>query len=148
MFFDFAVQYISKHPDVKPDLEVSDEMLEEFRQYLKDKEFDYKTSMQYAYEQLKETVTEENKDSIFGDQLATLSELIENEKSTDFDRSKDFIKRMIKRDIVSAIAGERGVYEHLWLHTDKAVLKAVEIMQQDGEYARMLAAGSHKAELN
>ena len=148
MFFDFAVQHISKYPDVKPDLEVNDEMLEEFRQYLKDKEFDYKTSMQYAYEQLKETVTEDNKDSIFGDQLTTLSELIENEKSTDFDHSKDFIKRMIKRDIISAIAGERGVYEHLWLHTDKAVLKAVEIMQQDGEYAKMLAAGSHKAELN
>ena len=148
MFFDFAIQYVSEHPDIKPDFDVTDAMLEDFRQYLKDKEFDYKTSMQYALEQLQETVKEENKDSVFSEQLANLEKLIENEKSSDFDQSKDFIKRMIKRDVIQAIAGERGVYEHLWLHTDKAVLKAVKIMQEDGEYAKMLAAGSRNTELN
>jgi hypothetical protein len=51
------------------------------------------------------------------------------------------VKRAIKREIVSSIAGERGVYEHIVLKTDKTVKKAVEILTTPSEYARLITDG-------
>ena len=59
MFFNYAVQYVADHPDVTADIEITDDIVEEFRQFLKEKEFDYKTDLQVAYESLLEAVEED-----------------------------------------------------------------------------------------
>jgi carboxyl-terminal processing protease len=149
MFFDFAVKYVAEHPEVKPDFEVTDEIVEQFRQFIKEKGFDYKSSLQVALEELRESVAEEGKDSLFADMIDSLETLVELEKEHDFNESIDYIKRTIKREVVAAIAGQRGVYEEVVLKTDPAVKKAVEILSKPGEYARLIAQGHNKkAELN
>jgi len=148
LFFDFAVKHVSEHPDVKPDMTVSDEIVEDFRAFTKVKEFDYTTSLQAALNDLKEKITESEKDDMFADALAELEALIEKEKEQDFDESIDYIKRTIKREIVASIAGERGVYEEVLLKTDKTVLKAVEILQSPGDYTSLITTGQKKAEVN
>jgi len=147
MFFNFAVDYVAAHPDIKPDFEVTAELLEEFRTYLKDQEFTYKSALQIAVEELHETVTEENKESVFEESLTDMEALVAAEKEVDFDRSSKYIKRAIKREIVSAVFGERGVYEQLLFKTDKTLLKAAEILSQPGEYSRLITEGKKKAEL-
>ena len=77
-----------------------------------------------------------------------MEELIEEEKTDDFDKSIYYIKRTIKRDILSSIAGQRGVYEYLTLRTDKSVRKAVEILKSKEEYTKLLSNGQKKAQLN
>jgi carboxyl-terminal processing protease len=147
MFFDFAVEYVADHPDVKPGLEVTDDMVNDFRQFVKDKAFSYKSTLQLSLDELQQTVTSENKEAEFSKSLAELSRLVEAEKDADFDRSLDYIKRAIRREIVRSIAGERGFYEEVVLKSDKAVKQAVELLNQPQDYSKLITEGKAKAQL-
>ncbi len=148
MFFDFAVKYVAGHPEVKPNFEVTDEIVGQFREYVKERDFDYKSTLETGLEELRETITSEEKDSLFSGMIDSLEALVEVEKAQDFDRSLDYIKKTIKREVVAAIAGQRGVYEEVVLKTDKAVKKAVEILSSPDEYAKLISIGQNKAELD
>jgi len=147
MFFDFAVKHIAEHPDVKPDFIVTDDIVKEFRSFIKDKKFTYKSKLQLSLEQLDKSITDVDQRKLFEPTLNSLKALIELEKSKDFDKSITFIKESIKREIVSSIAGERGIYEQMVLKIDPAVQKALEILKKPDEYARILSEGKKKAEL-
>ncbi|MCP4685946.1 MAG: S41 family peptidase [bacterium] len=147
MFFDFAVAYIADHPTLKPDFEVTDEMIAEFRGFIEEKEFDYKSALQVALESLSETVVAEDREEVFEKSLEDMQALVEAEKETDLDLALPYIKKALKREIVSSIAGERGVYENIVLKTDRAVEKAVSILTTPKEYSRLITEGKQKAEL-
>lgn len=149
MFFDFAIQYVADHPEVKPDIEIDQEIIEGFKEFIEEREFDYKTSLQVSVEKLRETVDEEGTLDAFEGTLDSLRSLVELEKADDFDASLDYITTALKREIVSAIAGQRGVYEQVILRTDKTIQKAVGILQSPGEYTKLMTEGADpKAELN
>ncbi len=148
MFFDYAVQYMSGHPDVTPDIEVTDEMVEDFRQFIEEKDFEYISSLEASLEKLEKTIEKEEKSDAFSGMLDSLRTLVEVEKQNEFDASVDYIRKTIRREIVAAIAGERGIYEEIILKTDPAVRKAVEVLTSEGEYTKMITKGQEKAELN
>ncbi len=141
MFFDFAIKYIAQHPDVKPDLEITPEIVAEFRKFIKEKDFDYKSALQVALEDLQKTVTEQDKEAEFGGSIENMEKLVEQDKTKDFDQSLDYIKRAIKREVALAVAGEKGTYENVILPTDKTIRKAVEVLSSPQEYARMMHEG-------
>ena len=147
MFFDYAIKYVSEHPDVKLNFEVTDAMVEDFRSFTEEKEFSYKTKLQISLESLEESITDDSQRDFLQPAIDSLASLIEFEKGKDFDKSRKYIKRAIKREIVSSIASERGVYEEIVLKTDDGVLKAVELLQNPQEYSRLLTEGKKKAEL-
>ena len=148
MFFDFAVEYVADHPETRPEFEVTDDVIKKFRAFLKEKEFSYKSTLQVALEEMEEKVNEEDRNEVFESSLADLRNLVDAEKVRDFDHSIEYIKRALKREIVSSIAGERGVYEQIVLKQDKAVEKALEILTSPNEYSRLIAEGMpKKAEL-
>lgn len=147
MFFDYAVKYVSEHPTLTPDFEVTDEIVADFKKFIEEKEFDYKSALQVALDDLKETVVEEDKEPLFEQSLENMQALVEAEKETEFDKSLPYIKKAIKREIVSSISGERGVYENIVLTTDKAIKKAVSILSTPNEYSRLITEGIQKAEL-
>jgi carboxyl-terminal processing protease len=144
MFFDFAVAYVAKHPDVQADFTVTDQVVEEFRQFIKEKDFSYKSSMQVALEDLKKTSEAGPNDSMYASAIVSMEGLVEKEKQHDFDKSRDYIKRALKREVVSSIAGERGVYEQIVLKTDKTVQKAIEVLTAPKEYTRLITEGQTK----
>jgi len=147
MFFNFAVEYVADHPTLKPNFEVSDEMVAKFMAFIQEKEFDYKSALQVALENLNETIVAEDREAAFEAPLENMQALVEAEKQTDLEEALPYIKRALKREIVSSIAGERGVYENIVLTTDKAVQKAVSILSKPNEYSRLIAEGKQKAEL-
>ncbi|RKX23471.1 MAG: hypothetical protein DRP51_00240 [Candidatus Zixiibacteriota bacterium] len=73
--------------------------------------------------------------------LDEFEDLIVREKEQDFAGSTDYFKKAIKREIISKIAGQRGVYKEVILKTDKTILKAVKLLQDRDEYARVLKSG-------
>ncbi|MEW6412133.1 MAG: S41 family peptidase [Candidatus Zixiibacteriota bacterium] len=147
LFFDFAVKYVSEHPDVKPDFVVTDDIVSQFRRFIKEKDFDYQTSLQIALEKLEAEVKDEGRQDIFQGAVDSLRVLVAKEKEDDFDESRDYITRTIKREIVAAVAGERGVYEEIVLKSDPTITKAIEILSTPGEYSELLTADEKKAEL-
>ncbi|MEA2031634.1 MAG: S41 family peptidase [candidate division Zixibacteria bacterium] len=148
MFFDFAVKYVADHPNVKPTLKITDEIIEQFHDYIKERKFDYTSSLEASVNRLEKTIENEEKQGLFADMLDSLKTAVEVEKTHDFEHSKEYIRKTIKREIVSAIAGERGVYEEVVLKTDPAVTKAVEILTSENEYSEHILKGQEKAEVN
>ena len=143
IFFDYAVTYVANHPEAARDIVITDEILDDFKNYLKEKEFSYKTSLEISLEKMHEIVSEEKKDSIFAMAFDDFEKLIEKEKEMDFKRSEDYIKKAIKREIVGKIVGQRGIYEEVVLKTDPAVLEALELLQDGEKYTEILTEGQH-----
>jgi carboxyl-terminal processing protease len=144
MFFDFAVKYVAEHPDTKPDFQATDAIVADFRQFIKDKTFSYKSALEVAVDDLKKTVTTENEEATFAEGIKHMEEAVIAEKEKDFDRSLVYITKAIQREIVSAVAGERGVYEHQILKTDAGIKEAVRVLTTPKEYGRLIAAETPK----
>ena len=61
LYFDFATEYFHKNPTVAPVKEfvITDEVYDEFKLWLEDKEFDYTTDSEKMMERLKKVAEEE-----------------------------------------------------------------------------------------
>lgn len=149
MFFDFAVQYTADHSEIDRDFEVTEEVLEQFRAFIREKEFDYKTSLEVSLDKMKEVVKDEEKEVLFDASLESLTGLVAEEKEHDFERSIDYIKRSIRREVITKLFGQTGMYEEIVLKTDSDVKAALELILDDDEYKQVLenGGGGDKAEL-
>lgn len=139
MFFDFSIRYTTEHPDLPADFEVSDQMLVEFKEFMKEKEFTYKGRLEKAFDEFKSEVDTLGKTDEFSEEFVRIEQLLHTDKDDEFDRSLDYIKRGIKRDILTRLHGESAVYDQIVLQTDLYVKEAVEILVSPGEYASILS---------
>jgi carboxyl-terminal processing protease len=138
LFFDFAINYISKHKDLTKDFEITDQIMEEFKEFLKAKNFTYKTALELELEQLEKRVKEDKKEEIYQQALENLKKQIEREKENDFQNSLDYIKKSIKREILLDLYGEKAFYEEVILKTDPFVQKALKVLNSKDEYKKIL----------
>lgn len=144
MFFDFAVSYIAKYPNLSRNFEVDDQTITEFRQFLKDKDFTYKSALELDLDTLKKHIQDQEKSEAFAKVLENMESLIQNEKEKDFDQSIDYIKRSIKRDILNSLYGEKAYYEEIILKNDPCIQKAFEILTNQNEYKKILSYSGSK----
>lgn len=138
-FFDFAVSYIAKHSNIPMDFEVNDQILADFKQFLKDKNFTYKSALELDLDTLKKHIGDQDKSEVFSQVLKNMESLIEQEKEKDFGQSLDYIKKSIKRDVLNNLYGEKGYYEGILLKSDPAIQKAFEILTNKDEYKKILS---------
>jgi carboxyl-terminal processing protease len=138
MFFDFAVSYIAEHPNIQQDFEIDDQVIAEFKEFLKEKDFTYKSALELDLDTLKKHIEDQEKSEIFATVLKNMESLIEGEKEEDFDQSIDYIKKSIKRDILNNLYGQKAYYEEIILKTDPAIQKAFEILTDKDGYKKIL----------
>ena len=138
MFFNFAVTYIAKHPHIPMDFEVSDQTLEDFKDYLKEKNFTYKTPLELDLDSLKSDMDRQNKLDMFSAEIENMQKLVEKDKEKDFAASADYIKQSLKRDIIYNLYGEKAYYEQVLLKSDPFIQKAREILTNEKEYRKLL----------
>ncbi|MCK4858206.1 MAG: S41 family peptidase [candidate division Zixibacteria bacterium] len=141
MFFEFAIDYSTNHADILKDFEVDDNLLDEFRRFIKEKDFTYKTALEYDLEKFEETAEKLETLDAFADEIADLRSLIEKEKEKDFQESEKYIRQSIKREILRKAWGERGVYEELTLKEDKTIRTAVDLLKDKKKYSKLLKPG-------
>jgi carboxyl-terminal processing protease len=144
MFFDFAVKYSAEHPDIDENFVVTDDVLNQFKDYMKSRDFDYKTALEVSLDDMRTVVKDENKETLFASSLDNLEQLVEKEKVADFEHSKDYIKRAIRRELITKLYGQRGLYEQVILKTDPAVKQALDLIRNDQEYTRVIEEGHQK----
>ncbi len=138
MFFNFAVSYIAKHPNIPEDFEVNSQMLEEFKKFLKEKNFTYKSPLELDLEPLKEQIEKQENSEMFSQTLSGLEKLIEKDKEDDFEESIEYIKRSLKRDILNNLYGQKAYYEQVLLKSDPYIQKAYQILTNQEEYSKIL----------
>jgi carboxyl-terminal processing protease len=147
LFFDFASLYLAENPDVKLEDEITDEIVSEYKEFMKSRDFDYKTALQVSFEEFKETVEEEEQEDLFKNEISAMEKLIEVGKQDDFQEALDDIKMGIKREFVSHIGGEKARYENFFLKVDPAIKQAAEIISSPKEFSRILTEGANRAEV-
>jgi len=138
LFFDFAVDYTSKHKGLKKDFEVTDQMLAEFKEFIGKRKFHYTSKAESKLDDLEKSLQEVAYGPDTERILKELRSKVLAAKEREFEKSLDYIKMGIKREIVSKLWGEEAVYEDFVLKSDKQVQKAVEILETPGEYEKLL----------
>ncbi len=141
IFFDFAVEYISKHQNITRDFEVTEDVVSDFRTFLKKKDFTYKTYVEMQLDTLEKTISAQDKTEFYSQHIEEFRTSIEKEKELDFDKSLSYIKNAIKRDILRNKFGEVVVYEEAFTKTDPCVRKAIEILGSKNKYTSILGEG-------
>ncbi|MCI0513409.1 S41 family peptidase [candidate division KSB1 bacterium] len=144
MLFGFAVQFHGKHPELKSNFEVTPEIWQEFRQYLKEKNFEYQPAGLSYLEKFKATLRKEGEDPEIKFHLDAIQKIMEKSKQQAFEANLDFIKRSLKTEIAAKIAGNRGKLMANF-QNDPVLLKAVALFKNPEQYSVILR--NHGAKL-
>jgi len=139
LFFEFAVHYVATHKGKlkSPDFEVTDDMLAEFKEFIKQKDFEYKSRAELILEELDSVAREDSISDTTMQIVENLRNRLVAEEKLDFQRSEKFIKREIKKQLIQAIWGEKERYR-FDLKNDETVQKAIEVLNNPGEYESYL----------
>ncbi len=138
LFFQFAVGYAARNDAITRDFTISDALLEEFRRYVEGKSFNYATNLEHLVSELEATADSERKSAVLAKDLLSIRKAIEREKQHDFESSRDYIKQMLRREILHAKFGESGVYEQIITREDPVVLQALALVKDRGKYNSLL----------
>jgi len=129
VFFGFALKYAAENEIVDPDIEITDEILQEFKEYLKEQNFTYELRAEEELDKLKELIDKTSLKDELNTELDNLTKILQKEKEIEFEQSLDYIKMSIKRDLISNKFGNKARYEYVVLKQDKEILEAVKILQ-------------------
>jgi len=141
LLFDYATQYVLKHPESVDarTFTLSDETYLNFVNWMKDKNYAYKS---YLETELEELSTEAKKEKYYADlktQLESIQNRIAESKKNELMIYKDQIKMLLEEEIVARFHLERGSIEAGFKY-DKDVKKALDLLHDQKQYKKILNA--------
>lgn len=140
MFFDFATLYANRNESIASakEFEVSDELFSEFVAFVKEsKDFTYKSESTEILKALKESAKGEKNFDISTDEFAALEAKLAPNLDRDIERFKDELKELLAHEIVKRYHYQKGGIEFS-LREDKALLRAIEVLENNSEYTGIL----------
>jgi carboxyl-terminal processing protease len=137
--FDYATQYVFKHPEpVDPrTFSLSDDEYQQFLNWMKTKNYSYKSYMEYQLQQFTEEVKKEKYYSELKSQLDLITARIGESKKNELALHKDEIKMLLEEDIVSRYHLEKGSVESGFKY-DKDIKTATDILRNNAQYKKLL----------
>ncbi len=140
--FTFVNQYLINHPQYQTTaatVSLSDNDYNDFINYLKTKDYKYKTQSDFALEDLKEDATNEKYyESIKAEYEALLNKMASNKKD-DLERFKPEIKQFIEEEIASRFEFQKGRIETA-LKYDLEVEEAKKLLADKQKVTSILTA--------
>ncbi len=137
MFFNFGLDYVAKHPDIKRDFEATDAVMAEFDAFLAGRKFSYHPDGWDHLEKLDKTAREKG----FINEIAKSLEAVRNEfeqvKAIEKQKSADRVKMYIKSEIMAKVFG-KDAYSEALFSGDEALNRAVEVLKNNEEYNKIL----------
>jgi carboxyl-terminal processing protease len=137
--FDFSTQYAYQHPQpVDPrNFSLSDGEYQQFIAWMKDKNYTYKSYLEFGLQQVTEQAKKEKYYSDLKIQLDQINTKITESKKNELTLYKDQIKMLIEEEIVSRYFLEKGGIETGFKY-DEEVKKAVEVLHNNSQYKKVL----------
>ena len=139
LIFNYVTQFVKQHPSIPApsSFEITDEIYDDFRRFLSDKDYSYSTSTAKYLDDLKSIAKEEKYyDEVEAD-IAALEAKLKTDKNRDLTKYREEISEMLKSEILSRYYYQKGRVEGSLIH-DKDVLKAVEILSDKAQYTKIL----------
>tara|TARA_B100001989_G_scaffold198330_1_gene146913 strand:- start:924 stop:2564 length:1641 start_codon:yes stop_codon:yes gene_type:complete len=140
LFFDYATEYRLKNENIlsAKDFKITDEKFLDFKNFLSDKEYEYETDTEKAYKKLKKVAEEENYFESMKNNFDLLVTKIDDAKSDDLEKNKDFIKEILANEIVSRYYYQKGRIQSS-LNYDKDILEAITVLSDSTKYKQILS---------
>jgi carboxyl-terminal processing protease len=150
--FDYATHYYWSHPEIKsPDrFEFTDKDFEDFREYLKERHFDYNTDTEEKFADLVLSAQKEKYYDIHKDLFDNLKKNITHNVDNDLSTFKNEITELLEDEIIGRYFYESGAIK--WdLTKDEQVNKAVKVLSDrdlynsilDGKQGAILTKGNN-----
>lgn len=138
--FNYATEFVKKHTTIAPakEFEFTDQMYEDFVDFIKDKDYSYTTASEKSIEDLLTTAEKDKVNPQTIEEIKRAKELLIADKQNDIYKFKDEIKELLKSEIVSRYYYQRGRTE-VALKNDTELDRAVEILNNAKEYKTILS---------
>lgn len=110
LFFRFVAKYVVRHKG-EDTSDVSEAMVEEFRQFLAEEKFEFREDTELKLKEMEESAASLHYGREVLDDLSRLQSALKSEKSRAFDRHRDHIRRALRTELMARLGGERGRIE-------------------------------------
>lgn len=139
LIFEYAVYYKHKHPSIATadKFEFSDTDYDNFINWIKDKDFDYKTKSEEDLNKLIESSKNEKYYEQIEAEIEILNKKLAHDKNKDLIIFKDEIKDLISQEILTKYYYQTGAIIY-GLHKDPEIIEAVKILKNDKRYREIL----------
>lgn len=137
--FDFATAYRLKHATIaEPEsFEITDEIYNEFVDYVVKSDFDYESKSQKMLKDLKKMAETEKYYEHSSKEFEALETSLQIDLKRDFDLFRKDVSELLKEELVSRYYYESGAIRAS-LFDDPAIAKAIEVLNNTEEYKRIL----------
>lgn len=154
IIFDFATKYASEHDAIsEPEVfGLSDEDYNNFKKYVENKSFEFKTASEQAYAKLMETAKKEKYYQIAEEEFTALEEKLSHNNLQDLETFRNEIEELLEDEIVNRYYYQAGRLR-AQLQNDVQLDRAKELLQNPDDIEAVLNGNGGelaivKAELN
>ncbi len=139
-FFNYAIKFHREHETIPSphDFVITDEIYQDFIDYLSDKTYDYTTYTENIINDLRKVAEEENYMDNLKQQIDQLEKTYKEAKKEDLMRNRSEVSELLQDAILVHYYYRKGCIESS-LRSDPDVKKAVEILSNSEEYRRLLS---------
>jgi len=137
--FDYATTYVTNHPepvDARA-FSLSDDAYQQFVTWMRDKNYAYKSYMEYELQRFTEEARKEKYYSDLKNQLDQINARIAESKRNELMLYKDEIKMLLEEEIVARYHLERGSIE-VGFKYDHDITKATDVLHNSTQYKKLL----------
>jgi carboxyl-terminal processing protease len=138
MFFKYANHYAAQHKTLPEKFEVTDQTLQDFDGFLRDKKFDYESDAELKLRDLREVAEKSNYDRSFLENIDKLKTMAATEKSLALQKNSKEIQTALKAEILERFRGAKGRIEGT-AHDDQQLNATVVLLKNKKVYEKLLS---------
>lgn len=137
--FDFATLFSKSRPSIqKPEVfQINDSIYNSFKNFLTEKDFDYKTNTEEAFKELLDNARKERYYDAAEQEFAQLKAKLTHDKAKDLETYREEISEMLTDEIVSRYYYQKGKIIASFKY-DKELKKALEVLNNKNTYYSIL----------
>lgn len=141
--FDFANQFRRDNDSIvdAKSFVIDDAIYEQFKKYLKDKEYEYETKTEKAIKKLEKDAENEKYFEDLTEELDALTNKMKESKNNDIERFKSEISEVMEMEISTRYFYQKGKIESTIKH-DLEIAKSIEILNDMASYEAILRGDS------
>jgi carboxyl-terminal processing protease len=143
--FDFATSFYHNNRDIKTvdEIKVDDKVFAEFAEFLKKRNFTYKTATATALEGLVATARREKYYDLYAEHFSTLEKNLAINLDNDLALFHEEIAELLEDEIVERYFYQEGAIENA-VRKDSAVMKAIELLNDREKYSGILKPAGNR----
>ncbi len=140
LIFDYVTKFIDRHDSIPPieEFEISNEIYNDFLEYISDKDYDYTTESEKTLDDLRKYAEKEKYFEAISEDYENLKNEMMHDKEKDLYEFQDEIRHLLEMDIATRYYYQKGKIMAA-LEEDPELDKAIEILKNQDMYNSILS---------